>query len=56
MPDENLGRLAYKAYGGVTDFKNFQGDPMPEWDALPAKIREAWQAAAEAALKSEAGV
>lgn len=41
-----IAAQAYDAYGGVTDHKNFRGDPMPEWDALPAKIQEAWIAAA----------
>lgn len=41
-----LAKQAYTAYGTVTDFKNYQGLPMPEWDALPEKIKEAWQAAA----------
>lgn len=43
-----LAKLAYRAYGSVTGFKNFQGDPMPVWDDLPETIREAWGAAAEA--------
>lgn len=43
-----LGQIAYEAYGQVTEFKNFRGDPMPEWPDLPDKIREAWEAAAEA--------
>ena len=38
----------YKVYGGVTDFKNFQGNPMPEWDALPNKIKLAWETCAAA--------
>lgn len=33
---------AYHAYGAVTDHKNYQGLPMPEWDALTDKIRAAW--------------
>ena len=37
-----LAKSAYHAYGGVTDHKNYQGLPMPEWDALPPKIQEAW--------------
>lgn len=36
----------YRAYGSVTDFKNYQGNPMPEWRDLPPKIQEAWRAAA----------
>lgn len=41
-----LARAAYARYGAVTDFKNFQGNPMPAWEALPAKIQEAWVNAA----------
>lgn len=33
---------AYDAYGAVTDHKNYQGLPMPEWEALTDKIRAAW--------------
>lgn len=43
-----LARTAYKAYGATTDFKNYQGLPMPEFDDLPEKIRQAWIAAAGA--------
>jgi len=42
---EECARDAYHRYGSVTDFKNFRGDTMPEWDALPQKIQEAWIAA-----------
>lgn len=41
----------YAAYGKVTDFKNYQGLPMPAWEALGDKIREAWIAAAARALE-----
>ena len=43
-----LARIAYAAYGKTTDFKNFQGNPMPEFSVLPDKIKEAWLAACEA--------
>lgn len=52
MPDiheTNRARVAYAAYGQTTDFKNFRGDPMPAWDDLPEKIREAWVNASRAA-------
>lgn len=39
---ESRARIAYTAYGRKVDFKNFQGDPMPVFDALPEQIREAW--------------
>jgi hypothetical protein len=42
MEDEILNVLqiakdSYRAYSRVTDFKNFRGEPMPEWDNLPEK-------------------
>ncbi len=43
---ESRGRIAYTAYGRDTNFKNFMGQPMPEWDALPDAIRNAWIKAA----------
>ena len=47
MFDEELciAKLAYEAYAKVTDWKNFRGDPMPQFDDLPEKIIEAWKAA-----------
>ena len=49
-----LARIAYQAYGETTDFKNFRGEPMPEWDDLPEKIRQAWEAAAAAVQEAAA--
>lgn len=40
----------YESYGRVTGFKNFQGNPMPEWDDLTDTIKSAWAAAADACL------
>jgi hypothetical protein len=39
---ESRGRIAYTAYGRVTEFENYQGLPMPSFDELPPKIKEAW--------------
>lgn len=47
---EQLAKQSYMAYGSVTDFKNYQGLPMPEWEALTDKIREAWKAASRFAF------
>lgn len=41
-----LAKQAYYGYGSVTDFKNYQGLPMPEWEQLTDKIQQAWMAAA----------
>jgi hypothetical protein len=49
-----LARQAYRAYGQVTGFKNYQGHSMPDFDGLGETIQSAWRAAArqvtEAAL------
>lgn len=55
MDDEKLTELAesaYYAYGKTTDFKNFQGNPMPEWKELPLRIVAAWKAAVNNVMKS----
>lgn len=38
---------AYQAYGAVTDWKNFQGNPMPAYEDLPDQIKQAWEAASQ---------
>ena len=43
---DTLAREAYDAYGSVTDFKNFRGEPMPAFDNLPPQIQDAWKEAA----------
>jgi hypothetical protein len=50
--NESAGESAYRKYGEVTGRKNFQGDPMPAWEDLPVKIREAWFNAAVEAWKN----
>ena len=42
---ESRARIAYTAYGKVTGFKNFMGNPMPVFDELPETIKSAWIAA-----------
>jgi len=41
-----LAMAMYNAYGETTNFKNFQGNPMPAWEELPESIQKAWIAAA----------
>jgi hypothetical protein len=51
MPAQTpLAEVAYQAYGSATDFKNYQGNPMPAWADLPDTIRHAWTVAADAVL------
>jgi len=41
-----IARSAYKAYAASTGNKNFQGNPMPEFDDLTQSIKIAWEVAA----------
>jgi hypothetical protein len=41
----DVAKRAYAAYGRSTGNKNFRGEEMPTWDALPQAIRDAWVAA-----------
>lgn len=45
MDWNEIAKQAYTAYGEVTDFKNFQGNPMPTYEELTPTIQEAWRAA-----------
>lgn len=45
-----LAKLAYAAYGQTTGNKNFQGNPMPAWEALGDTIQAAWVAATQAVV------
>ena len=50
---DTCGQIAYEAYavqaGGVS---LVSGTSLPSWHALPAGIREAWEAAGRAVLNS----
>lgn len=43
--------LAYNAYGDFVEWKNYAGLPMPKWEDLPEKIRQAWVAATKNTLR-----
>jgi hypothetical protein len=47
-PHLHLGKVGYNAYGAAAEWKNFAGDPMPQWDELPEHIRWKWRTAAKA--------
>lgn len=47
-----IAQTAYDAYGNSVGWNNYQGLPMPSWDALPEKIQSAWIAATQTAVES----
>ena len=45
------GRAAYKAYFDAVGGRSVvSGDPLPFWDQMESNTREAWRAAADAAV------
>lgn len=44
-PSSDIAASAYRAYGFNRDWKDWRGQPMPQWNELPAHIRTAWEAA-----------
>ncbi|MET9123027.1 hypothetical protein [Streptomyces sp. NPDC004528] len=51
-----LAKTAYRAYGGATGGKNYQGLPMPAWENLTPAIQTAWEVAAEAIARQVLGM
>lgn len=47
---DEYAESAYAAYGDIVDWKNFRGEPMPDFDSLPEIIQQAWAAACEATI------
>ncbi len=49
MDDQTRGEVAYNAYREAAGGRSLAtGDPLPDFEDLPATIRRAWQAAADA--------
>lgn len=56
LPDEmgvdRLAQFAYYAYGSESEWKNYQGLPMPKWADLPSSIQKAWMNSTKAILSA----
>jgi len=46
--EDEMGRLAYNTYCESVGWTSFDGDPLPEYNALQLSIRTAWVAASRA--------
>lgn len=46
-----LGKIAYEAYGSNVEWKTFSGGKMPSWEDQNERLKQAWNAAAEAVLR-----
>lgn len=49
MNEKSPGQIGYEAYGADVGWTSVSGLPMPTWDELPWKIKNAWNVAAHAA-------
>lgn len=47
MPDD-LGRVAYEAYGESVGWITFSGQKMPSWADQNDRLKQAWNSAARA--------
>jgi len=45
---EELGKVAYDAYGAARGWVVFDGGSMPTWEDQTPELRDAWDAAAQA--------
>jgi hypothetical protein len=53
---ESPAQIAYRSYGNTTGNRNFLGQPMPTWDALPYTIQLAWENAVADAIVASATI
>lgn len=44
---KTLGQIAFEAYGDNRGWKDYRGQPMPQWNKIREEIRYAWEVAAE---------
>ena len=51
MNDISFGQLAFEAYCKSVNFVTFDNKPIPKWEALSAQIKQAWEDAANEAIK-----
>ena len=51
MPD--YARIAYEAYAEDQQWKNYQGMPIPAWEIVRQDIKDAWEAAVDAAFNAQ---
>jgi len=45
---DDLGRVAYEAYGESVGWTTFSGGPMPSWEEQNDRLKQAWNSAARA--------
>lgn len=54
MTDEQVnkyGQMAFESYSEVQEWKTFDGRPIPQWESLSHKIKNAWCVAAAVVIE-----
>jgi len=51
----DLGKVAYEAYGEARSWKTVAGEEMPRWEEQSQELRDAWDAAAQAVVLAVEG-
>lgn len=49
---DNLAQMAYEAYAEHQGWKNYQGDPIPQWEGVRDDIKAAWQVAVDTVVNA----
>lgn len=45
------GQMAFESYAEVQEWKTFDGRPIPQWESLTPKIKNAWCVAAAVVIE-----
>jgi hypothetical protein len=48
----DLAKVAYEAYAEHQEWKNYQGNPIPQWEEVREDIKSAWRVAVQAVLQT----
>lgn len=48
------GQIAFEAYCESINFVTYDNKPIPKWECLSAQIKQAWEDAANEAIKAYA--
>lgn len=53
---DELGKVAYDAYGNSVQWKTVSGHQMPLWEEQHPRLKAAWDSAAQAVARRIGGV
>ena len=54
MKDKSFGQIAFETYCESVNFVTYDNKPIPKWDSLSTQVKQAWEDAANEAIKAYA--